>query len=137
MGPKPPSKCLEHIRVCLVTLKLSSRHATIHLRRLSRSFIPGAYCVFSLSGVKQWKVTSENSGYLSGCFFFASLWNTCTHNNDVWAFSREIATQTRCVPLTFPRISHTFMLYDLLVPGPSGNTNIVYYLCHKGIADDS
>ena len=46
---------------------------------------------------------------------------------DVWAFSRKIATQTRCVPLTFPRISLTFMLYDLLVPGPSGNTNIVYY----------
>mgnify|MGYP006896102720 CR=1 FL=1 len=73
MGPKAPSKCLEHIQVCLVTLKLSSRHATIHLRRLSCSFIPRAYCVFSLSGGKQWKVISENSGYLSGCFFFASL----------------------------------------------------------------
>ena len=48
------------------------------------------------------------------------------HNNDVRAFSQEIAIQTRCVPLTFPCISLTIMLYDLLVPGPSGNTNIVY-----------
>ena len=46
VGPNPPSKCLEHIRVCFVTFRLSSRHAAIHLRRLSCSRIPRAYCFF-------------------------------------------------------------------------------------------
>lgn len=46
VGPNPPTKCLEHIRVCLVTFRLSSRYAAIHLRRLSCPLIPGAYCLF-------------------------------------------------------------------------------------------
>ena len=55
VGSSPPSMCLEHIRVCLVTLRLSSRHAAIHLPRLSWSLIPGAYCFFSFSFVENSK----------------------------------------------------------------------------------
>ena len=69
VGPNPPSKCLEHIGVCLVTFRLSSRHAAIHLRRLSCSLIPGTYGIFSLFCGKQWKVTFATSGYLTGSFF--------------------------------------------------------------------
>ena len=67
VGPNPPSKCLEHIGVCLVTFRLSSRHAAIHLRRLSCSLIPGTYCIFSLFCGKQWKVTFvEGTNVITG-----------------------------------------------------------------------
>jgi len=46
-------KVFEHIRVCLVTFRLPSRHAAIHLRCLSCSLIPGAYCFFSSFDRKQ------------------------------------------------------------------------------------
>ena len=68
VGPNPPSKCLVHIRVCLVTFRLYSRHAAIHLRLLSCSLIPGTYCIFSLFCGKQCK-TFATSGYLTGSFF--------------------------------------------------------------------
>ena len=91
VGPNPPSKCLEHIRVCLVTFRLSSRHAAIHLRRLSCSLIPGTYCILSFFCGKQWKVTFATSGYLTGSFFsFPCCSYSCRHNSDVSAFSRKI-----------------------------------------------
>ena len=73
VGPNPPSKCLEHIGVCPVTFRLSSRHAGIYLRRLSCSLIPGAYCIFSLFCGKQWKVTFATSGYLTFFFLFLAV----------------------------------------------------------------
>lgn len=38
VGPRPHSNQSEHIQVCFVTLRLSSRYAVIHLRHLSPSF---------------------------------------------------------------------------------------------------
>ena len=58
VGSGLPSKCLEHIRVCLVTFRLSSWHAAIHLRLLSCSLIPGAYC---FSFVIWWKTMKSNT----------------------------------------------------------------------------
>ena len=43
VGPRPPSKCLEQILVCLVTFKLCRRHSAIHFCLLSFSDIPETY----------------------------------------------------------------------------------------------
>ena len=67
-GPRPPSKCLEHIRVCLVAFRLFSRHAAIHLRLLSCSLIPGAYFFFFFF-VIWWKTVKSNT-----CNFGVFYW---------------------------------------------------------------
>ena len=132
VGPNPPSKCLAHIRVCLVTFRLSSRHAAIHLRRLSCSLIPGTYCIFSLFCGKQWKVTFATSGYLTGSFFpflaVRTVVSTTVMFRHFHAKSLEIAKQNSERLFIFSRMSLAFMRMGLLVPWPPGNTNIVYLL---------
>ena len=92
VGPNPPSKCLEHIRVYLVTFRLSSRHAAIHLRRLSCSLIPETYCIFSLFCGKQWKVTFATSGYLTRFFSFPCCSYSCRQNSGVSKSSNKIVS---------------------------------------------
>ena len=100
VGPRPPSKCLD-IRVCLVTFRLSSRHAATstsflltHSRR--RKTMKSNTCNF---GVFDW--------VLFLCLAVGTVDGTAVMFRYFLANSKK-SLHKHCTFLTFPRISLTF-----------------------------
>ena len=94
VGTEPPSKCLEHKQLCLVTFRFSSWHAANHFQCLPCSLIPEVK--FFLC---HWIENSKIQGYLSGSPFLLDTTMVFGH----------IQGKSKNVALTFSAFaSHSF-----------------------------